>query len=603
VTDLNAPWVAVLGTALLESLWQIALIGALAAASLALLRGARAHVRYWVACFSLLATLLVPAWSVIRAMLLPALDAPGAELGVVAPPPTLALISVSTAFAQHATPWMPWIVALWAIGAAGMALRMALGLTWVQRLRRSAEPITDTAWLQRAARLAAKLRLTRRYDLLVADVAGGPISAGLLRPFVIVPAALLARMPPAAIEALIAHELAHIKRHDYLINLLQSLIETLLFYHPVVWWLSRRIRIEREHAADDLATRSCVERDQLATALVELDLHRQQPLQWIQPAEGGVLMSRIRNLISPRSTPVGSRSGFAAIGIVALLAAVLAHAQTPDAPAAPDAPDAPDAPVAPDAPDTKAVRYVNRDLTYALVDSGKQDGFAMSGSLDDLEPIRRAQRERQGKFVWLRQSDRVYVIDDPKVVTQVEREFAQSRSHDAEMARLNAEMQQHSSKVDALAARIDQLAGAAATVDTDGDAAAIEALAERQVELASRSEDLARRINVADERERDRSAVEIEAVEAERAKLDMELRNREAALHAKVSLPDSTQLEIQTLEQQIRAASAPMEPLGERIEALAERQAKAFEASDQVIRKLLAEARAQGLARPWPTRL
>ena len=84
-----------------------------------------------------------------------------------------------------------------------------------------------------------------------------PTVIGWLRPVVLVPASALAGMTPQQLEAILAHELAHIRRHDYLVNLLQTLVETLLFYHPAVWWLSRRIRIERENCCDDLAVSLC----------------------------------------------------------------------------------------------------------------------------------------------------------------------------------------------------------------------------------------------------------------------------------------------------------------------------------------------------------
>ena len=79
------------------------------------------------------------------------------------------------------------------------------------------------------------------------------MTAGWFKPVLLVPANLVTGMPPDLLEALLAHELAHVRRHDYLVNLLQFAAEILLFFHPTVWWLSRRIRIERERIADDMA--------------------------------------------------------------------------------------------------------------------------------------------------------------------------------------------------------------------------------------------------------------------------------------------------------------------------------------------------------------
>lgn len=611
MSDAFPNWIVALGTVLLDSLWQIALVGIVTAALLALLRNARSSVRYGVACVALIVTLALPLMQITRYLLIAAPGTASQAIDPVGVSPTYFFTSMVD-LSDHATPWLHWVVAVWAVGVAVMALRMGLGLAWVQRLRRNAQPLLDAERLAGFARLARQVGVASRIDWLVADLPGGPLAAGAWRPFILVPTALLTRMPPAALEALIAHELAHLKRHDYLVNLLQSVIETVLFYHPAVWWLSRRIRIEREQAADELATRTSVSREQLAHALVELDGCHQQSLQWIQAAEGGALMSRIRNLVSPGAKPSRPMSGLAALSAIAILAAVLAQAQTPESSSAPTpvlppeppaAPDSPDAADVPDSPDQSAVRHVYRDFTYALVDGGKRDGFAMSGSLDDLDAIRAAQRSLTGKFVWFRKDNATYVIDDPKVVTQVEREFQQSRAQDAEMARLNAQMESHSKNIDALAARLDSLAGAAVHEDTEADAAAIEQLADRQAELAQRAADMAQRIASVSESEQARMAAEIDALEVERAKIDAQLRDREAALEAKVAIPASTQREIATLERQIETASEPLEPLSRQLDKLDTKQVKAFESADRSIRKLLVEARSQGLARPWPTRL
>src|ERR687891_1536007 len=95
------------------------------------------------------------------------------------------------------------------------------------------------------------------------------------------------------LEAILAHELAHIRRHDYLVNLLQTLVETLLFYHPAVWWLSRRIRLEREHCCDDLAVSLCGDPYTYASALADLEQLRGSG-QLVVAATGGSLLQRVR---------------------------------------------------------------------------------------------------------------------------------------------------------------------------------------------------------------------------------------------------------------------------------------------------------------------
>jgi bla regulator protein BlaR1 len=142
---------------------------------------------------------------------------------------------------------------------------------------------------------------------------------------VLVPAALVPGMPPHLLEALLAHELGHIKRHDYLVNLLQNLVETLLFYHPAVWWLSRRIRAEREQIADDFAARHLGEPRRLALALSELERLQFSGAHLAQAANGGDLMLRIRRLLRPSVQAIDWKALIPVLGLL-LACAGSAHA-------------------------------------------------------------------------------------------------------------------------------------------------------------------------------------------------------------------------------------------------------------------------------------
>ena len=137
---------------------------------------------------------------------------------------------------------------------------------------------------------------------LAAEIAS-PFTARLFRPVIWLPLSLLTRLPTDQVEALLAHELAHIQRLDWLWNGLQCVLESLLFFHPGAWWLSRRIRQEREHACDDLAVAACGNAIALAEALAELELHRHHFPRLVLAAHGGSLMKRITRLLA------GSTSG------------------------------------------------------------------------------------------------------------------------------------------------------------------------------------------------------------------------------------------------------------------------------------------------------
>lgn len=314
-----------IGWTLLHFTWQGALIGLETALALFLLRKRSAETRYLVACTGLLLCLLWPAVELVMR-----LDAAGTGTTGF----TIQLASSLTDEAQSAG-WsallgrhLAWVVGAWSACAMAMALRMLAGLAWVQRAGTTGE--RDPVWQTRLDRLATRGGVGRAVRLrIVADIAS-PVTAGWWRPVVLVPAALVAGMPPQLLEALLAHELAHIRRHDYLVNLFQNMIEGLLFYHPAVWWISRRVRVERELIADSIAARQLGEPRRLALALSELEKLQFSHHHLAQAANGGDLMQRIKQLLHPTPTQRQSPNWKAAIPVLALsIAGLVGCAQTP----------------------------------------------------------------------------------------------------------------------------------------------------------------------------------------------------------------------------------------------------------------------------------
>jgi hypothetical protein len=233
-----------------------------------------------------------------------------------------------------------WIVVLW--GSAG---RHALLAAHGRRSVVGAPPATPgVACEDRATHGQAACRscwsgklglrrttcAVRLFDRRRRQPAGGRLVAA---DGVAAPRRIVARMPAGLLEALLAHELAHIRRHDYLVNLLQAVVEALLFYHPVVWWLSRRIRHERELIADDLAADALGDRRSLALALSELDrmlgATAAGPIpRFAHAAHGGQLMSRIQHLLRPRQHPLAIGLSLPLLGLALAGAAMYAHAQS-----------------------------------------------------------------------------------------------------------------------------------------------------------------------------------------------------------------------------------------------------------------------------------
>ena len=317
--------IAAFGWTLVHFVWQGALLGCVVAVLLTALRNARPETRYAVACAGLLLCLAWPA--IDLALLLK--SGTGAESGKLFRSGAAALAATPDAagLLPGLLPWLGrnlgWIVALWAGCAGALSLRMAVGLLWIGRAARI--QAQDPAWQERLSRLAERCGLGREVRLRVVDSLASPITAGWWRPVVLVPASLVAGMPPHLLEALLAHELGHVRRHDYLVNLLQNVIETLLFYHPAVWWLSRRIRAEREQIADDFAARHLGEPRRLALALSELEKLQFSSHHLAQAANGGDLMGRIRRLLRPDVQALNWKAAIPVLGL-AVVCAASAHA-------------------------------------------------------------------------------------------------------------------------------------------------------------------------------------------------------------------------------------------------------------------------------------
>ncbi len=313
----SQPWVERLGSTLVHFLWQGMLISAL----YAFVRGCASHsgspnTRYRVACGALAVMLAAP---IVTFLLIGPSDVlPVATHHAGGMPSAASAAASAVAIAMPASlrdsapgirtaRFLPWVVAIWLLGA--MALWMRLMGGWIvaarmpSRLVRPAPP----EWQEAFNRLRTRIRVSRPVGLLISALVEVPTVVGWLRPVVLVPVGALAGLPPEQVEALLLHELAHIRRHDYLVNILQNIAEALLFYHPAVWWVSRHIRDERELCCDDLAV-SAIGGDALtyASALAELESCRPAHFQAAMAANGGSLAVRIARVLG--KPHAGSRS-------------------------------------------------------------------------------------------------------------------------------------------------------------------------------------------------------------------------------------------------------------------------------------------------------
>lgn len=309
-----------LALALLHALWQDTLLALAAALALAALHQRSAALRHVVGMGFLLAMVVMPAllfldfWqqpgSVVNTGLLPAMTVPhiGAIPGV---------------FVQEPGPAAGSLTVLWLLGVTVMLLRHFGGWRWLGVLERRPFAPLPADWQQRMLALQGAMGITRTVVVRLAHDVVAPFTARLFRPVIWLPMTLLAQLPAAQLEALLAHELAHIRRLDWLWNGIQCVVESLLFFHPGVWWLSRRIRQEREHACDDLAVTACGDAIDLAEALAELERRRHPFPRLVLAAHGGSLMQRITRLLSGTSARARWRIP-AALAIVLMSGTLLA---------------------------------------------------------------------------------------------------------------------------------------------------------------------------------------------------------------------------------------------------------------------------------------
>lgn len=327
-----ATLVNAIGWALVHFVWQGALIAAITALLLLLLRNASAQWRYNIGCVALLFCFLVPLWEVLHHW-----------------QTSSSFVQVAGSWARqetlvmaYAEPWqfagslqaylqshLQMIVLGWALVVALLGLRLGAGLWWLRAYGNGQRGQPNVVWQAKLDRLSLRMGVQVEVALKVVKDLQSPITIGFIRPMILLPAALVSGMDPQYLEALLAHELAHIRRYDYLFNLLQNFIEMILFYHPAVWWISKNVRHERENIADDLAARTLGEPRRLALALQELELIQFSTSQLAQAAHGGNLMSRIKRLLRPEVQTIHWKAALTVMSVSGALMAAAAHAVLP----------------------------------------------------------------------------------------------------------------------------------------------------------------------------------------------------------------------------------------------------------------------------------
>jgi beta-lactamase regulating signal transducer with metallopeptidase domain/peptidoglycan/xylan/chitin deacetylase (PgdA/CDA1 family) len=352
---LNTTLVENLGWTLLHSLWQITAIAAFCFLGLKAAQKMSANFRYLLACTALFLALAVPATTFFLFASVPAKTTGNAFVEssngkkyvggkpvqgesvsafekneaetIVNSEPIYSLENIQTHFQNYFVPNLPILVWFWIAGVLFFAARTGGGLWRLHNLKTTeiVEPNGD--WQQQFARLCGKIGVTAKAKLRESAQVAAPVVIGWLKPVVLIPSGAFLGVAPAQLEAIIVHELMHVRRADFLVNFLQTLVEILLFYHPCAWWISREIRREREFVCDDLVVSFYGEPLSYARALANLEQFRQTAKQNVPQlslaANGGNLMKRIQRILKKETETSGANSLWSAGLAFVLISAFL----------------------------------------------------------------------------------------------------------------------------------------------------------------------------------------------------------------------------------------------------------------------------------------
>ena len=321
-----------LGWTLLHAIWQGFALVFPAALILHLLRNQSSSLRYRVSVLTLLAQLLLSAATFIWYYKPMATTLPAATFVSTGQPMPMRWQTIAQTIPWHQQMQqfleihLNQFVLIYLIGVVLFGLRLAGGWLYLQRLSHRATQPTTVVWAHLTDKLRAAMAIRAVVQVRESARIAVPMVVGVLTPVLLLPIGLATQLTTREIEAVLAHELAHIKRYDYGVNLLQSVVEVLYFFHPALWWLSARVREEREHCCDDLAVQVCGGDGRiLAQALA-----RVEELRLIQTNQAPVLamafaskrrqlLHRVRRMLGVPTRPFVSNSSLAGLTLATIL--------------------------------------------------------------------------------------------------------------------------------------------------------------------------------------------------------------------------------------------------------------------------------------------
>lgn len=346
----SLPTIESIGWTLVHFLWQGLLIAIALRVILQALGPNDARRRYAAATIAMLALILAPlvTYVSVEASSVPSalvftrqiLEPPGGDdLQALGGGPDITADAAERTYPEDGTrsvadwktritsylhPLFPWMVLGWLSGVLFLSLRFGAGWLFTRQLKICGVRPVGEELQTRFDGLRKKLGVARPVQLLHSALVEVPTLVGYVKPVVLLPVSAITGLSSAQLEAILAHELAHVVRHDQLVNLLQTAAETVLFYHPAVWWVSDQIRAERENCCDDVAVATSGSLHVYVQALMQLEEQRQNPMRLVLAVSGGSLLSRVKRLVNTNGRGAAAphcswAGGLVAVPLVALL--------------------------------------------------------------------------------------------------------------------------------------------------------------------------------------------------------------------------------------------------------------------------------------------
>ncbi|MCK5000056.1 MAG: M48 family metalloprotease, partial [Anaerohalosphaera sp.] len=340
---LQSPIIQKLGWTLVHFVWQAAAIAAILAIVLKILQKHSSNLRYTIACLALVLVVpiqvitlrnievAVPAFDPVK---LASHDLPQSPALVVTemlplgssplPPQNVVMptVPLKDRLIGAVEPALPYVVVIWLVGVFSLSLWHLGGWTQLQKLRRQMVKDVTPTIRSKSQHLAGLMGIRKAISLMESALVQVPTVIGHFKPIILLPATALTGLSSEQIEAILAHELAHIKRNDYFFNILLTVVEILGFYHPAVWWISHKIRVERENCCDDLAIDMVQNRKEYASALFTMEQIRAKQPNLALSANGGHLFERIRRLLAKDSSHARFNGWAVASAIVLVMIAL-----------------------------------------------------------------------------------------------------------------------------------------------------------------------------------------------------------------------------------------------------------------------------------------